>query len=1115
MFAARFLRRVSLLGHRLATQLVVLIVLVALLSGATVGLLVIVRARLALRDTILHSSLATADLAASVAANYMASAEGDARDLAGSLELETAVAQGDLDVATLKLERWLPLHPTVIGVGIVDLAGVTRATGTTDKSGVNQQQSADRDWFIGAMTTGEGFLGAPGLSTIMHAPRVPYAVPVRDATGSVRAILLANISLEALSDTLTMVQVGPTARTSLNDITHRIILAHPDRSRILQVSRGNNEAVRQMEEGQRGAIDSVSSNGQHTLAAFASVPGLPWGVLVQEPSEDAFAPITEMVQQVVILIAVALVFAAGIGGGLAMRIARPVRQLRSFLEEMAGGKLGQRVRTTRVGELGELGRGFDRMADQLQQTLTDLQEGEARFRGIITIAFDGFAIHREGRILEVSETFASLFGYSQADLVGRSVLDLAARESRELVMRNISAGVAEPYECVGLLSDDEPFYMELVDTACVFEGLPARVIAVRDVSARRAAEEEQSRMAAIVEASSDAIIGTSVEGLVTHWNGGAERMYGYSGREMVGQSIARIVPPDHDTELPQIAERLSRGERILNFETVRLRKDGTQVEIVLSISPVRDGLGRLIGRATVAHDNTERKRAEAALQESETRYRRLVEHSPQAIVVHDGATILYANIAAARLAAATEPSDLLGTALWELVHPDDRDTLRLRLADTLEMQGVDTHVEARLVRRDGQVVDAEISAIPTTYGGQPAYQTIMTDVTARKTAEKQAQTLARAEKLRALGQMATGIAHDLNQSLMLVASYSDLANTALDREPPDRDELRELFATATQAAIDGGEAVKRLLLFTRKQAAEQEGQPVELTALVRDVAQLTAPRWRDTPQVEGRPISLHVEAVGSPLVLGSAARLREALTNLVFNAVDALPTGGTIRMVVDVEDDRARIRVIDSGLGMSHEVQARIFEPFYTTKGGSGTGLGLSMVFGIVEQHGGLIEVQSVQGEGTIFSLTFPLFEASAAPAPKASRPVAPRALEPLRVLAVDDEPAMTRAVVRMLRPAGHLVSVAGSGEEALERMASETFDVVVSDMGMGAGMNGWEFAAAVKRQWPSVRFVLATGWGAAIDPVEAREKGVEAVLAKPYLPIDLELALAGTGLAA
>jgi diguanylate cyclase (GGDEF)-like protein/PAS domain S-box-containing protein len=388
------------------------------------------------------------------------------------------------------------------------------------------------------------------------------------------------------------------------------------------------------------------------------------------------------------------------------------------------------------------------------------------------------------------------------------------------------------------------------------------------------------------------------------------------------------------------------------------------------------------------------------------------------------------------------------------------------------------------------------------------------DITEAKRAEQQREAMAQSEKLRALGQMASGIAHDLNQSLMLVASYSDLARQALLEAPPNLTELEDLLTTTTQAALDGGVTVSRLLLFTRA-APERDSQPVDLSNLVCDAAQLTAPRWRDAAQAAGRPISLHVEAESHPTIQGSAARLRELMTNLIFNAIDALPTGGTIHLWVAIEEGQGIVEVADSGTGMSAEVQERVFEPFFTTKGESGTGLGLAMVFGIVEQHGGHIEVRSALGEGTTFRLTFPLADASVAAGPSA-RPAAqlppPRLL---RILAVDDEPMMTKAVVRMLKPSGHLVSVAASGEAALERLAEQTFDVVVSDVGMGPGMNGWELADAVNRRWPDVRFLLATGWGAAIDPGEAQAKGVEAVLAKPYQLTDLLLALARTDKAA
>jgi CheY-like chemotaxis protein len=195
---------------------------------------------------------------------------------------------------------------------------------------------------------------------------------------------------------------------------------------------------------------------------------------------------------------------------------------------------------------------------------------------------------------------------------------------------------------------------------------------------------------------------------------------------------------------------------------------------------------------------------------------------------------------------------------------------------------------------------------------------------------------------------------------------------------------------------------------------------------------------------------------------------------------------------------------------MSPELQTRIFEPFFTTKGDKGTGLGLAMVFGLVERLRGDIRVDSVLGRGTTFRLRLPIAVAPA-PAinatPRGSATKLPQ--RQLRVLAVDDEPALTKAVARLLRPLGHIVTVASSGEEALMHLTEQRFDLVLSDVGMGAGMNGWDLAARVQEGWPEVRFVLATGWGAAIDPAEAHKCGIEAVLAKPYSAEELAELLA------
>jgi CheY-like chemotaxis protein len=272
---------------------------------------------------------------------------------------------------------------------------------------------------------------------------------------------------------------------------------------------------------------------------------------------------------------------------------------------------------------------------------------------------------------------------------------------------------------------------------------------------------------------------------------------------------------------------------------------------------------------------------------------------------------------------------------------------------------------------------------------------------------------------------------------------------------------------------------------------------------VTDVVRLTAPRWRDAAQAAGAPVrvSVNLELAGDDEVMGWSASLREALTNLVFNALDAMPRGGDLQLGVRSVGAMVAVEVIDTGAGMPPDVAARIFEPFFTTKGERGTGLGLAMVYGIVERHGGQITVDSAPGRGSTFRLTFP----AAAPAgDSAPRGAAPQGIKPLRVLAVDDEPALGRMAALMLAPDGHSVVVATSAEEALERLAAEPFDLVISDVGMGAGLNGWELAELVRLHYPGVRFALATGWGAQIDPDEARALGVCAVLPKPYRLADM-----------
>ncbi|MFN8634881.1 MAG: GAF domain-containing protein [Chloroflexota bacterium] len=447
--------------------------------------------------------------------------------------------------------------------------------------------------------------------------------------------------------------------------------------------------------------------------------------------------------------------------------------------------------------------------------------------------------------------------------------------------------------------------------------------------------------------------------------------------------------------------------------------------------------------------------------------------------------------------------ELLGQDAHRVLHhgPAERHTDVVEQCQVLRMYRTATtyyNSDDTLWRRDDQPIAVACIGAPIEHDGMQIGAVItFRDISREKEAERQRRALAQSEKLRALGQLAGGVAHDLNQSLGLVVGHSELALDAVKRVPDVAQELRESLETIMQGALDGAQTVKRLQTFVRGQP-EGAAERVALGSLITDVVRLTAPRWRDAAQAAGTPVSVTVnmEMAGDDEILGWPASLREALTNLVFNALDAMPGGGDLQISLRPSDRYVVVDVTDTGVGMPPEVAARVFEPFFTTKGERGTGLGLAMVYGIVERHAGRVEIESAPGRGTTFRLLLPRATRSAATGGTATSATDGRART---ILIVDDEDALRRMLTRILMQDGHTVVAAASADEALTQMEQQRFDVVLSDHGLGLGMNGLELATAIRDRWPGTRFILVTGWGGTIDPEEVRPMGVEAVIGKPY----------------
>jgi GAF domain-containing protein len=349
--------------------------------------------------------------------------------------------------------------------------------------------------------------------------------------------------------------------------------------------------------------------------------------------------------------------------------------------------------------------------------------------------------------------------------------------------------------------------------------------------------------------------------------------------------------------------------------------------------------------------------------------------------------------------------------------------------------------------------------------------------------------LVRTEKLRALGEMASGVAHDFNNLLAAVLGRAQLLLRRV-QDPQQRQWLQVI----ERSALDGAQTVKRLQDFTRVRR-DQPLVPLDVNQVIRDALEITQMRWKEEPAGGGLALEVRTDLGAVPSVLGDAAELREAMTNLILNALDAMPEGGTLTLSTAQVDSRVEIAVADTGVGMSAEVRDKVFDPFFTTKGPQGTGLGLSMTYGIVSRHGGSITVDSEPGRGSTFRLSLPA--GAGGPPAEPVRAAAPAPVRPLRCLVVDDEPDVRAVVADILESAGHVAVQVADGREAIARFTASPFDLVVTDLAM-PGVSGWQVARAVKQVAPRVPVFLVTGFGVELTAEERRAHDVDLVLVKP-----------------
>ena len=607
-------------------------------------------------------------------------------------------------------------------------------------------------------------------------------------------------------------------------------------------------------------------------------------------------------------------------------------------------------------------------------------------------------------------------------------------------------------------------------------------IAVRQAELFQLVERAKRTWETTFDAMSDGIFIFSNERRLMRVNRAGAGLEAAEPHELLGQRCCDILRSGRGEGC--IVERATAERRPI---TIEYTPEVLGRTLLVTAEPIVEGSGR-VGTVCTVRDLSELRQIEAVARERQSLLEHVLESARENIAATDpDGRLMWINSAGATMCGYSKES-LIGRHFEELIEESERAAAEERFRRTLA--GEPQTIELRLLRADGEIRYTLTDSTPlVTDGRTTGVLTITRDVTGQRLERERA---AQADKLRALGQLASGVAHDFNNALAAILGRAQLLRRTAGGDP----ELRRGLDIILTAAEDAASTVRRIRSFARQLPGEGHAE-VCVVELLHDAVEITRTRWENDARAGGLHYEVTVEGDETLRTRGNASELREVFVNLVVNAIDAMPVGGHLRVNCHRRGERLRLLFNDTGTGMADDVRARIFEPFFTTKGLQGTGLGLFVSYGIVERHGGHISATSQPGRGTTFVIDLPHIEA---PPREQAAPAPARAEKPARVLSVlvvDDEEHVRETLAEMVEALGHRACRADGGRAALAALNENEFDLVFTDLSMPE-MDGWEVARAVRRQSPRTRIAVVTGYGRDA----ARTQGdapADTVIGKPF----------------
>jgi len=621
-------------------------------------------------------------------------------------------------------------------------------------------------------------------------------------------------------------------------------------------------------------------------------------------------------------------------------------------------------------------------------------------------------------------------------------------------------------------------------------------------SERNLRSERESLFSAVVESSNDAIITKLLDGTITGWNGAAERLFGFTAAETVGENIDIIVPPERRTETSNVVERIRRGEPIELYETVRMHKDGRSIDVSLSISPIRTAPDKIVGISMAARDITENKQTQKALTQEMEERRRIFDTSNDLILVTDTSGNFIQVSPSVTAILGYQPSDMIGHSAVEFIHPDDLENTRSEMRAARRGQNK-RNFETRYIDKEGKAV--ALNWTGTWSEPVRRHFFIGRDLTEKQAAEAQ---LRHVQKMDAIGQLTGGVAHDFNNILTVITGTIGILEDAVAGEP----QLAAIARLIDEAAERGANLTKHLLAFARKQPLQP--LEVDVNSLVLEAAKLLQPTLGE--HIEITPLL----AEDAWTALADPSQLTTAVLNLALNARDAMPNGGKLALetsnvyldenYASMQDEVAAgnyvmIAVSDTGSGIPAALLERVFDPFFTTKEvGKGTGLGLSMVFGFVKQSGGHIKLYSEEGHGTSVKIYLPRATGLNQTAAEALVSVDIEGGSEA-VLVVEDDPLVRRYVMTQIESLGYTTLEAANATDALHVIDNGAdIDLLFTDVIMPGHMNGRQLVDEALKRRPGLKTLYTSGYTENAIVHHGRLDSGVLLLAKPYRKSEL-----------